>query len=85
MKHERVIFPNLRDYSGITCPWFTVDVLTNQISDWGNYSVTVEGDRSVKVWDHDNARHVVLDVPLDPFYFFKFAHGADAIKWAPNA
>ncbi|MEO0975957.1 MAG: hypothetical protein AAFY24_01810 [Pseudomonadota bacterium] len=79
------MFPDLSDYSGITCPWLTVDVLTNQISDWGNFSVTVEGNNSVKVWDHDHARHVILETPLNPFYFLRFARGAELVEWAPNA
>lgn len=79
------MLPDLGDYSGIKSPWLTVEVLTNQISDWGNYSVTVESENSVKVWDHDNARHVVLETPLPPFYFAHFADGAPKIDWHPNA
>ena len=81
----RIVFPDLNDYSGITSPWVTVDVLTDQISDWGNYSVTVEGEESVKVWDHDNTRHVILETPLPPFLFLCFHNGAVDIDWVPNA
>jgi hypothetical protein len=76
---------DLSDYSGIACPWLTVDALTAQISDWGNFSVTVESKDRVKVWDHDNAQHVILSVPLSPFYFFRFLDGASEIDWVSNA
>lgn len=76
---------DLGDYSGIDCPWMTVDVLTGQIKDQGNYSVTVEGKNSVKVWDHDTSRHVILKTPLPPFFFFRFFEGATEIEWVPNA
>jgi hypothetical protein len=82
---KRSLLIDLGDYSGITSPWVTVDALTSQISDWGNYSVTVEGENSVKVWDHDNARHVILETPLHPFYFFRFRDDALEIDWQSNA